>query len=443
MLRAQNLSADVSREEGNTSMKTSQVFGISPELREYSYVDRGNLDAALATYLDRTTHIAIRGPSKSGKSWLRQKVLHKPLTVQCRLRKPFTDIYVDALSQLEVRLEVKESRQGVFKASLSATGEGGAALLAKVGITASMGRDTEKTTETMSVGHDINDLRFVAEIIKNSGRRLAIEDFHYMSTEDRRHFAFDLKTLWDYGVYAIIIGVWSETNLLLHLNPDLTGRVHEIPIEWIEKDLEAILHKGGDALHIDFGPDVTTRLVSLAYSNAGLLQQLTLLTLDEAGITEKKLLKQHVSNVEHVNGAGMAYAEQLNPVYQQFAKRVAAGIRTRQNATGIYAHTMAVLMETSDDDLIKGIHARAIFEKAVKRQERIQYSNLKAILEKLQELQVDEDGRGLILGYSPATEEVTVVDRQLLLYRGYATVKWPWEDLVREADAAGGQLEVG
>ena len=58
-------------------------------------------------------------------------------------------------------------------------------------------------------------------------------------------------------------------------------------------------------------------------------------------------------------------------------------------------------------------------------------------------LQVDDDGRGLILGYSPASEEVTIVDRQLLLYRKFATIKWPWEELILEANAQGGQIEAG
>lgn len=109
-------------------MRADQVFGISPELREHSYVDRGNLDASIETYLGRTTHVAIRGPSKCGKSWLRQKALANAITVQCRLRKPFAEIYVDALSQLNISTQIKESRQGVFKASLGAKGEAGAAL---------------------------------------------------------------------------------------------------------------------------------------------------------------------------------------------------------------------------------------------------------------------------------------------------------------------------
>lgn len=424
-------------------MRIDQVFGISPEVRENSYVDRGNLDEAMRRLLGRTTHIAIRGPSKSGKSWLRQRVLSEPLTVQCRLRKPFTDIYVDAFSQLDISLQVKESSQGVFKASVSANGAVGSALLAKIGVSATLGSDTTTSTETRVVGRDINDLRFVADVIRASGRRLVIEDFHYMSTVDRSGFAFDLKALWDYGVFVIIIGVWSETNLLLHLNPDLSGRVTEIPIDWSNTDLARVLTKGGAALNIEFDPKVQGKLVELSYSNAGLLQQLALLTLDDAAIEESGMIKRRINEVEHVDNASMAYAEQLNPVYQQFARRVAAGIRTKKNATGIYAHAMAVIMDASDEELVRGLHARHIFERAVKRQPRIQYGNLKTILEKLPELQVDVDGRGLILGYSPATEEITIVDRQLLLYRRFSTVKWPWEGLISEADAAGGQLEEG
>jgi len=424
-------------------MRTDQVFGISPEVRENSYVDRGNLDGTMANTLKRTTHIAVRGPSKSGKSWLRQKLIPNSITVQCRLKKPFTDIYVDALSQLNINIQIKESRQGVFKASLSAMGEAGSALLAKAGLNVSLGRDTTQSSEQRIVGHDINDLRFIADIIRSSDRRLIIEDFHYMSTEDRRNFSFDLKTLWDYGVFVIIVGVWSETNLLLHLNPDLTGRVTEIPIDWKNGDLIEILNKGSDVLNVEFSAPLKAMLASLSYSNAGLMQQLALLTLDEAGIHEGGFFKKTVDDITNVEGASMLYADQLNPVYQQFSKRVATGVRTRNNATGIYAHAMAVIMDATDEELIKGLSARAIFERAHKRQNRIQYGNLKAILEQLEGLQVDDDGRGLIIGYSPATEEVSIVDRQLLLYRRFSTVKWPWEDLIVEADKNGGLLEAG
>jgi hypothetical protein len=265
-----------------------------------------------------------------------------------------------------------------------------------------------------------------------------------MSTDDRRAFSFDLKTLWDYGLFVVIVGVWSETNLLLHLNPDLSGRVVEISVDWSDKDLEQILYNGGNKLNIRFEPDIVKKLVDLAYANAGVLQQLVLLTLDDAGIYESNTEKSQVlSVVDYVDGAAMEYSEQLNPVYQQFSKNVSSGIRARKNSTGIYAYAMAVIIDAQDKELVEGLKANTIFEVAVKRQDRIQLGNLKSILEKIPELQVDNDGRGLILTYNSATEEVSVVDRQLLLYRRYATVKWPWEDMIAEADAEGGQVEAG
>ena len=64
---------------------------------------------------------------------------------------------------------------------------------------------------------------------------------------ERSEFAFDLKALWDFGVFAMLVCVCSEQNMLLYLNPDLTGRVNEVSIVWTvtiwqESWLEVHLH---------------------------------------------------------------------------------------------------------------------------------------------------------------------------------------------------------
>jgi hypothetical protein len=64
----------------------------------------------------------------------------------------------------------------------------------------------------------------------------------------------------------------------------------------------------------------------------------------------------------------------------------------------------------------------------------VQKGNLHTVLEKIERLQVDDQGRGLVLAYNEANREVSVVDRQLLLYRKYSTVTWPWEDLIAQHD---------
>lgn len=206
--------------------KSDEVFGISSDYRKISYVDRGQIDTVLQTYLGRDVHIALRGESKCGKSWLRQKNIPSALVVQCRLGKTVSDIYVDCLSQLQIRLEIDKQDSAALKGRVTAQGDIGIKILTALRLGIEVEKVSSEIIKDQPAGHDMNDLRFIADIIKKSGRRLVIEDLHYMSYEERRKFAFELKALWDYGLFVVIIGVWSQSNMVLFLNPDLSARVH-------------------------------------------------------------------------------------------------------------------------------------------------------------------------------------------------------------------------
>lgn len=417
------------------SKKTSDVFGMSPDVLNDSYVDRGGLDKEIKVLLGRKTHIALRGESKAGKSWLRQRLIPDAITVQCRLGRLATDIYRDALSQLDISLEIEQIDQKSVKGKIEASTSIGAKLLAKVGITAEIGGETAKATKSEKVGRDITDLRFIAELIKASERRLVVEDFHYLSPEQRKQFSFDLKALWDYGLFVIIVGVWTETNMLLELNPDLSGRVDEISVSWKDEELKKIITQGGNVLNIQFSEDFLKSAAHDAFGNAGILQILILRTLDALGIDQECSAVVLISDNSQFLSAAMHYADQLNPLYQQFAKRVSTGMRTRKDSTGIYSHAIAAIVSAEDAKLIKGFPIDEIFNITNAREPRIQKGNLRKILEKFDSLQVDSEGRGLVISYNPSVSEVSIVDKQLLLYRKYATVRWPWEDMINECSS--------
>jgi len=145
-------------------MRTDEVFGISPKVRPASYVDRGLLDEEIARHLARTTHIALRGESKCGKSWLRQTAIPEAIVVQCRLSKSASDIYSDALSQLDIKFNVSSQMSGGVKGSVTAKGEFGLKLLAKAGIDVTAQIDANTSHTSKPVGHDIEDLRYIADI---------------------------------------------------------------------------------------------------------------------------------------------------------------------------------------------------------------------------------------------------------------------------------------
>ncbi|MDH5360393.1 MAG: hypothetical protein OEX03_07505 [Gammaproteobacteria bacterium] len=416
--------------------RCDEVFGVSHEILEDSYVDRGNLDKEIARNLSRKSHIALRGASKCGKSWLRQKSIPDALVVQCRLKTTVTDIYTDALSQLGIRLVIEEATKDSIKGKVEATATAGFELITKLKVKLGLESNQEDSKKGKMAGHDINDLRFISDLIKESGKRLVIEDFHYLSLDERKKLSFDLKALWDYGCFVVIIGVWTRTNLLIALNPDLSDRIIEIPVEWSSDELSQIIRNGGESLKLEFGEALISSIVNDCYNNAGLLQKLVLAYLDEEDIETEKASILLVNNIPKFESAAMSHAEQLDTLYQQFAKDVSSGIRKRKDATGIYAHAMAAIVSADDELLLMGFPLDDILAIAHGRQPRIIKTNLRTALQKLEELQVDEDGRGLVIAFNEATDEVSVIDRRLLFYRKYLTILWPWEDMIQEADEA-------
>ena len=414
--------------------RTDTVFGMSNEVLSDSYVDRGDLDGELKRLLGRRVHVAIRGPSKSGKSWLRQRVIPNALVVQCRLGSTNIDIYTSALAELDIRLEVESTSKFGLKGSVEASGSVGNDLIGKVTGKIAGEVSTDDVIKSAPIGKNLTDLKFIANLLIGSGRRLIIEDVHYLSPDQREILAYDLKAFWDYGCFVALVGVWGDSNMFVRLNSELSGRIHEMSVEWAIEDLRKILVAGSQALNIVIQRDIQNKCIADAFSNAGLLQRLILQTLGEAKIFESGETEQVVSDSKHYVSAAMAVAEQLNGVYQKFGERVAFGIRKRSDATGIYAHAMAVIIDASDGMHMTGIPADYIFEQAHKRQPRIQKSNLKAILSKIDGLQIDENGRGLIVTYDVDGEKVLNVDRQLLFYRKYLTVMWPWEQLIAEVE---------
>jgi hypothetical protein len=413
-------------------IQCDQVFGVSTNILKDSYVDRGNLDEEIDLYLRRDNHIALRGASKSGKSWLRKRKIPNAIVVQCRFKTTTVDVFTDALSQLGIKLVVSESTKDTIKGKVEATAQAGFDLIAKIKVKLGLESSQEDFVQGQRVGHDINDLRFISDILKESGKRLVIEDFHYLSVKERTQFSSDLKAMWDYGCYVVIIGVWTSSNLLIALNDDLTDRVVELPVDWNDEELKYVIEKGSSVLRLDFSDQLKKMFVQNCYKNVGLLQKLVLTFLDKSEIYLEQEEKTLLDSIDKFETAAMTHAEQLDTRYQQFAKDVSTGIRKRKNTTGIYAYAMAIIVESDDSSLLNGLPLEDIFQAAVKRQPRIQKSNLRLVLQKLEQLQVDADGRNLVIAFDESNDEVSVIDRRLLFYRKYITISWPWEQLIKE-----------
>ena len=415
---------------------TNEGFGVSPHINQYSYCDRSGLDGKFTRLLRRNVHIAIKGPSKCGKSWLRQKCLDDAILVQCRLGMTADDIYRQALSSLGVQFDIQKSSETNFSAELSSGGEFKVPFLAKAEAGASGSVEHNQGSSTsLDFATSIQNLEFIATSIRDSGRRLVIEDFHYLDLETRAKLAFDLKTFWDYNCKVIIIGVWTQTNLLTYMNPDLTGRIEEISIEWTDDELRQVIDNGSQALKIQIDDNIKNDMICDSFGNVGILQSLLLrLVEDEAGIEETQDFNTLIVNPVFYDNAAKGYANQLDGLYQQFAQTLSTGIRQRKKkSTGIYALSMEAIVNATDRQLMKGFSRDDIYTITNGKEPRIKKGNLKSVLKKLVELQRPETGRSLVISYDESIDSVFAIDLQLLFYRKHHTMKWPWEEMAEEA----------
>lgn len=414
---------------------TSEVFGVSPQINMYSYCDRSNLDVKLSRLLRRNVHIAIKGPSKCGKSWLRQKCLADAIIVQCRIGMTVEDIYRQALSSIGIQFDVQRSSETNVSAEISGGGE------IKIPIVANAKADVSGSIEhncgsgvSLDFATSIQNLEFIANSIIHSGKRLVVEDFHYLDLRTREKLAFDLKTFWDYNCKVIIIGVWTQTNLLTFMNPDLTGRIEEISVSWKNEELREVIRLGSQALNIEIDSNIQRDMIADSFGNVGILQSLLLkLVEDEADIEETQAIKLNIVNPEFYINAAKAYATQLDGRYQQFAQTLSIGIRQRKKSTGIYALAMEAIVNATDGQLMYGFSRNEIFIIANGKEPRVKKGNLKTVLGKLVELQKPEAGRSLVISYDESIDSIFAVDLQFLFYRKHHTMQWPWEEMAEEA----------
>jgi hypothetical protein len=131
-----------------------------------------------------------------------------PVVVQCQVESTPESLFQQALGVLGVHAELSVTKTNTLQGTLDLSGniELGK-LLAKGTAEVSAGGELERVTERelQPVGQTAADLSWVARILQASGRHLVLEDFHYLSDDERTRFAFMLKALGDYGVYVIVV----------------------------------------------------------------------------------------------------------------------------------------------------------------------------------------------------------------------------------------------
>jgi hypothetical protein len=416
------------------------VFGVHVVPPEQTYVDRAGLDGRIEYLLSTGRHLVIYGPSKQGKTALRRRAMpdDKCVIVQSR-QKPNTEaIYDEILRGLGVSRTVNSEVTRGKNFSITGGGSGGISIpfLGKGEAKAEgqAGASHEAKTLTEPIGNYSANLAFVAEEIRRTGRRVVIEDFHYIPEASKKTFAVDLKALFEYGIPIVLVGAWEEQHVLVAYNGDLAGRVDEINLRWTDAELREVLTKGQAALNIEFSPEIIREIISDASGNVGLLQRIAEKVCIEARcyrtesgdtltIRDNLLLqaaRKHICSEEAVR-------------YRNFGWSVSEGFpNSREKSKTVYMRIIQVCVEASEAELLAGLTQTQIVERVVAIDPSITPRNVRESLQRIDKLQTEKAIYPIIATYNLVSRTLHLADRELLFYRKYGGPRWPWEDVEDE-----------
>lgn len=351
--------------------------------------------------------------------------------MQCQLGTGPAQILREALGLLNIRCEIRQRSTGTYEGKIDLAGSGdlGAKIFAKLGLSANVigTASKQREIESGSVGQTPADIAWVAKVLRASEKRIVIEDFHYVSEDNRRECAFLLKALGEFGVYPIVIGVWPSDHLLSYYNGDLIGSVEDIHLTWADDELAEVLDKGTRELGIAMSSGLRRELIQDAYGNVGLLQRLAEALCRERGIFFSRRDLPLLRPGRDLENARSAVADSMRGRYVVFVDNFVHGLRRLKVGLEVYKHILRVVCEAPDDELQAGLDQKQLFYRINSPGiPRIRRSDLVQALRRLDRLQAKIDIRPVVLSYSEASKRVFVVDKSFLFFRKYGAPSWPW-----------------
>lgn len=410
-----------------TEVKLNQVFGITTDVPTYTYVDRQELDERFAHYLESQKHIVIHGASKQGKSCLRKKQIdgNNSLVIQCLPAMEHSeDVWRAALDKAGIQLTAKTittvTDGGHIDGALEAK-MGVASLIGiKGGVNAGLESSKSATEEVEQSQEDL--LSLLAAFLRKNNKRLVLEDFHYLPDDVRKNIAFGLKALYEEKAYVVVIGIWSEQNLLTYYNGDLTGRIEEINLIWNDSELNEVLSKGEGTLNIQFAPGLRSQLIESAFGNVGLLQRLAEKICLEAGALSFHEQTKIIADIDLLSKARAQLVNDIRQRYTRIAEAFKEGMRADAELQ-LYTRIYNELVDSSDDELINGISSQSLLKRIQLRAGDglgIRQSDLTSALDRVERLQARKGVTPLLVSYSKDLRKLFLNDREFMFYRKYS-----------------------
>lgn len=353
-----------------------QVFGVSSQ-PVLSYVEREDVDARFRAALASEHQIIVYGSSKQGKTALVSKHLpyDENILVSLTPKTTLVDVYSTILSKAGIRILVSHSDRSGTEKSLTLGAKLKAAIPLFTGAEGSAAgtmaatTDSEQRFEEVPVNLELP--QNISDLLARVGNRkwVILENFHYLTDETQKQFAFDLRAFQELGVRFVILGVWREKNRMAQFNGDLLDRVVEVPVEpWSVDDFKRVFKQGAKLLNIDFTDKLLNAALEASFSSIGVFQELVKGVCLQAEITSTQAVPLVVGDLELLNEAIAQKAQDYSARHQRALEAIAAGHPTggpKDDKTPLYLpyYLVRVVLEAGYSGIATGMRRADIHDR--------------------------------------------------------------------------------
>lgn len=272
-------------------MKATEVF-TPATLPRHTYNDREKLrlEWKLLEAVETPGYItSVCGPSKSGKTVLCETVVGAAKILLVTGGGVASEEHMWEKIRLKLGLPNEHALETKSGTKLGATTE---IQLGLPGVPASpagkLGLSAERTNESgrTNTFAGLSGVPLL-EHVREQGRTLVIDDFHYIDRPTAKRLAEHLKEGARLGVKIIVISISHRSDEAIRANPDLRGRVANVDIPfWGLDELSVIADKGFPLLNLAPPAALLDRLGSESLTSPQLMQALCLQYCRQVGQEE-------------------------------------------------------------------------------------------------------------------------------------------------------------
>jgi len=401
--------------------QTHEVFGVSNEMIA-TYIERPDVDDLFVKGLEKNKHIVIYGASKQGKTALTAKHLEEKdyIKVNCSPASTIQDLYNSIVRQLNIEIiesrEVTQEVGGELKAGIKAKVKipffvsGEASVEGKASAKEGNKLSYKVVDYNLFLAQDLSELLRAIEFDK----KIIVENFHYLTEDNQKLLAIDLRIFDDYKIQFIVLGIWREKNRLIQFNGDLVDRLIEIPVEpWEKQHLEAIVQEGVPLLNVSF-ENVFEALVETCFDSVGVFQELCKESCYAAGVklTTEETVYITIENIQQ------AIEKKLSDYSSRHIRCLEAFVEQKAKSSDeiplyIPYYFIKTLFNEEFEDITNGLKRRVIQEKIKAihhRADDVRPSDMGYFLQTLVSNQIKKSISPPIFDYDIGTSSVKIID---------------------------------